>query len=228
MNKAKCVSKKLLIKFMLNEVSEKERFKIIKHIAVCPSCRQEFEVLKEIWAERVALTASIADLELKKGDLKSLHNLANEQIRLLRSAVKKRQRPSLFVRRLIPVFTAGLVVFTVFVAVLFLRNPKEPIERVFGESGISLIQPLGNVKEEALFFQWKKTGQALYYTLEILDKGLETVFVAEFIQEEKFTLPPDVLSNLRSDSTYFWKITAITENNEKRESDLGKFIIESP
>lgn len=222
----KCIGSKTLIKAFSNELSTEEKIKILDHIAICPDCSLEFNILKEVWAQRKKSINKLDEIELNTEDINHLKKVAKGEIKKIRSLQKQEKRPVFHNKRILAVASGAALVIAIAISVLIIKGPLEMgVERTSPDLEIKLIEPRDQVSKTPLTFIWNPVKRASHYYLEILDRGLETAYLSDLIENDRFTLPDHIFRTLKRNETYFWKITAIIEGNDKIESDFGRFQI---
>ena len=210
----------------MNELTDDEKFKILNHLCACSECQFEFHVLREVSIPGKVLTRDLATLAGNRQNLASLTKLAQNEIERLKSRTRT-ERKSFWPSKRWAVGISGAVVVlgTILSLTLLRRTPEYGVERNMSPLGITLLKPQGQVPFSHLVFNWTIQEKVKYYSLEILDQGLQTVYGVDLIREDIFSLPDEILRRLKSGDIYFWKITATTENDERIESNLAKFTL---
>ena len=221
-----CIDKKTFVKAFTNEISNKEKLELLDHITFCSECNREFDALKEVWAKGKILINNLEGLEITSEETKQLQKVAKNEIRKIKLQQKRAKRLFFYDKRILATVSGTFLILAIISAIFLLRGPREIVlERKPPESGIELIEPRGQIDESPLVFKWSALEKARYYSIEILDKGLETIYAADNIEKDSFVLPEEVFKTFRKGEIYFWKVTAITDNNEKIESNFRSFNI---
>ena len=81
--------KELMSMYIDNEINEVDKAKFEKHIAQCPQCKEEYEILKDLVLE----CSEIDEVELPQGFVEELHN------KLMEAQANKPSKLTLFMRR---------------------------------------------------------------------------------------------------------------------------------
>ncbi|MFQ6081912.1 MAG: anti-sigma factor family protein [Candidatus Aminicenantia bacterium] len=225
LNKKKgCCEKEALIKAFLNEISVQEKFELLDHISVCPECSSYFEALREIWTKEKDILGALDRIEFTEEDTEQLKKLAKQEIRKLKSQAREEKRPIFYGKKILAAVTGAAFIIVIISIFVLLKGPREiELERKTNQWNIELIEPRGEINKSFLMFNWTPVKGVRNYTLEILDRGLETFYQAKQIKAESFRLPEEVFKRLEKGEIYFWKVVAELENNQKIESDFGKF-----
>jgi len=219
--------KKALTEVFMKETSVEEKYKLLDHIFSCPQCQTDFEAIKEVWKKGKDISNQLERIELSKQDTLYIKKFAKKEIKKLKS--QKRKKGRLFLhRKSIPVVAAAgtLILISAILTLLIVKGPHQnEFQRRIGQWNIKLLEPHGEVEKSAITFSWFPVKEAKDYTLEILDRGLETIYISPEIKNESYILPRKIYNRLKKGEIYFWKITAFFQNNQKLESDLSKFKI---
>lgn len=81
--------KELMSMYIDNEINEVDKAKFEKHIAQCPQCKEEYEILKDLVLE----CSEIDEIELPQGFMEELHN------KLIEAQMNKPSKFTQFMRR---------------------------------------------------------------------------------------------------------------------------------
>lgn len=220
-----CYKKGAAIKVFLDETNNEEKFKLLNHIFNCPECGIEFESVKEIWTKGKDILLELEKEKFTKENAKQIKKIAKKEIRTLKSK-KTTKRITFFHLKKFPAIATGIIIVFIISLFFLIRGPKDiELERKINRGNIEAIEPWGEIHKSSIFFRWTPIKEAKNYTLEILDSGLETFYRKEQIKAENFILPEEIFIRLTKRETYFWKVIANMENDQKIESEFGKFYI---
>lgn len=221
----RCYKKGAAIKVFLDETSNEEKFKLLDHIFNCPECSIEFESLKEIWTKGKDVLLELDKEKLTQENAGQIKRIAAKEIKTLKSQRRTKRSPLFLPKK---IFAIGSGIIIVFIISLFflIRGPKEiELERQISRGNIEVIEPWDEIHKSPILFRWTPIKEAKYYILEILDSSLETFYRKEKILSDSFILPEETFIRLMKRKTYFWKVIANLENDQKIESEFGKFYI---
>ena len=224
--KMNCQEKNALIKAFMEETGIQERYRLFDHIFSCPQCNADFDAVKEVWKKGKNLASKLDGKEFLIKNVPQLKEIAVQEIKKLQAQRKRGKVFLPYVKR-IPVAIAGvaLLVFAVLTLVVFKGSEVSEFQRRIDQWNVRLVEPRGEIEKSSITFKWTPVKEVKSYTLEILDKGLETVYVRRKIKNESYVLSKKVYNRLQNGKVYFWKVTANFKNNQKIESDLVKFQI---
>jgi hypothetical protein len=220
-----CSEKDALIKVFLEDTKIEEKFRLLDHIFTCPSCSSVFNEVREVWAKENGILNKLERIDLSEENIEILKRFSKQEIKKLKSQAGWK-KSVFFKPRSIPVAAAGIIIVIVFSVFLLLKDNREiEIERKVGQLEIQLIDPKGDIHNSFLVFCWTPIKEADSYTLEIFDRELGMFYRTYKIKSESFVLPEEIFEQLKKGMTYFWKVTAVMENNQGIESKFTKFKI---
>ncbi len=205
-----CPSFKKMVKFFEKKLSKKQNTKIIDHITNCSYCMQEFEFIQKTF-------------KLKKTLTKGMEKLF--PVDKQKSASKRK------IKFLLPSFSwTAAIVLSVFIiitsAYLFLKDSEKETFRGDEIFSVKLIKPLGSFKsEESVLFKWKKVKNTDYYTIELFDEALISIWKSKKVDKNFIIFPKEKSNLIIKNKQYFWTVTAYLDNDRVVESNIGKFII---
>lgn len=208
-----CPSPRELLNGLRAESSLKKRNQIVKHLAQCHSCAQEFEFIlqalryeKEINQKLDQLLASLPEKTKSKNPFfPFFRKYSWKYLSLIGTVV---------------LFGGLTVVF------FFLPNLSENQYRGKAEPRIKLTHPVNKSISPPITFEWKKTEKADYYILEIFDETLYPIWKSPKIKETKLELPSEVVKTLEENKPYYWMITSYLFHGEKAESTVEEFSVQ--
>ncbi len=177
--------------------SQRDKKRIIDHISGCSDCQEEFMLLLE--------------LQKKEGDRHP-------------GIVKDR----VFAHPLLWRYACTLIGLGLALTSFFMLIQKEKLSDVqrTSERGILMISPkIDHFVSSPLVFRWLGDKKAEYYILELFDEALLPVWTSDTIRDIQMHLPSEVNSKLRPGKSYFWMITAYSQDSKINESKLARFTI---
>lgn len=225
--KKRCYKKGAAVKVLLDETSDEEKLKLLDHIFSCPECNAEFEALREIWIKGKDILHDLEKMKFTKENANRLKKIAKKEIKTLKYR-KRAKRSLLFHPKKIIAIASGIVIVVIISLFVLLRESSiVELERKIEPGKFEVIEPWGKIINSFILFRWTLIHEAEDYTLEILDNGLESFYRKEHIKNESFKLPEDIFIRLAKRKTYFWKVIANLENDQKIESEFAKFHIKN-
>jgi hypothetical protein len=214
-----CPSPETILKLLRSRLSGKRATRAIDHISRCGHCAGEFQFLLETIRQEKLLIEQ-AEPSLAPGRPSQRKASSPQESKAFFG------RWRLATRRLswspVPLL-AGLGVTALAVAAfLVFRSPET--YRSGGGNGVRLLQPVDQeVSGSPLVFRWKAVAGSEYYTLELYDEALDSIWKADEIRAKEIVLPEETVRKLAPKSVFFWTVTAHFPDGEKRPSRLEKF-----
>ena len=214
-----CPSSETMLKLLRSRLSGKKATRVIDHISRCGYCAGEFEfLLGTIRQEKLFIEQ--AGQSLASGRPNRRKASAPQERKALfgkwRLAIRRLSWGS--VSLLAGLAVTGLVV----VAFLVFRSPET--YRSGGGNGVRLVHPVDReVSGFPLAFRWKAVPESEYYTLELFDKALDSIWKTDEIRANEIVLPEETVRKMVPNSIFFWMVTAHLPDGEQRPSRLEKF-----
>jgi len=208
----KCPSKEDIAKCFHPKTGEKYKIKIVDHVTTCAVCAEQFEAMRQIFTAGEAMEAELTEI-------------------LSTRKAKERGKPGLFPFFLsMPMRISMAVGLVVLSLSLFFIFQQKPVYRSSGTKMIEYLQPgQGALVRFPIMFTWKKISDADYYKIRLFDQELNHIFESSPLIENYFSFAEESKVNIIKGRTYFWKISAFTDNgieiNLESES-LARFILE--
>ncbi len=200
-----CPSPKQLLRLFRVNKSGKEKTRIIDHITDCSHCAHEFDfILKSLRFER--------DLN-----------------QVVQNFIKKKK-----IRDVSPRFSwrlaslvSGLSLLCAIIIFIAIPNSFRSLKyRTATHSQISLFQPQQKaIPKSSLFFQWEDVQGFEYYIFELYDETLYQIWNSDKIFQNNYSLSKKISSQLITNKTYFWMVSAIFPNGRKMESQLKEILL---
>jgi hypothetical protein len=207
-----CPSRVDLVKAFNPKTSEKQKTKIVDHIAKCHNCAEEFEIIRQIFKASQKMATEIEELL-------SLEEKKEE--------IKKRAR---FFPRYLS-WAAVLIVFAIALTLILNYSGllEKERERGTGEVKIQLIVPgegakvVKQLKDQPLLFKWRSMPDTKFYIFKLFNEALIPIYESDKIFDNHFAIPADLYKGLLVEKNYFWMVIGYTEKDKKVESDLQEF-----
>ncbi len=86
--------------------------------------------------------------------------------------------------------------------------------------GLSFPKP-NQTLSRPFVFRWQPIPDSDHYVLELFDEALLPVWTSNKIRDVQIPFPP----NLKTGKTYFWMVTAYSDEATLAESELARFVI---
>lgn len=218
-----CPLLKDIILFFNKKVPGKKKTKIIDHLTECSRCSQEFLFLVDIYRAEQRLEKEICQIMLsEKNPLKEKKQGFSPWKKFSSQAF-----PGGSWKLMISVCAATVLAC----AFLILENrihrdisSNAQTERGKRDSRLALIEPVnGTYPKSSLIFKWKELKESEYYIFEIFDESLLPLWKSPKIYTNYFTLPEEIAEKLANDKSYFWMVTAYSNEKKQIDSDLESF-----
>jgi hypothetical protein len=215
-----CPSKKKIRRALEGSLSSSVERRFLGHVLVCPRCRVEFAVLRQIESESRALFKGLEGIPLSSADRAGLRDLASGELARLNSG-RRAGLPKLLALRWAP--AAILLTFAVAGVLVLVREhaPREA-ERRQAQGEIKLLRPIGESPKVPMVFQWSAIPGVVDYSLDIYTKALEPAYHETGLKSTEFRLPSPVADSLVTGDLYFWKVTARFAAGKKTESEFAR------
>ncbi|MCK4337481.1 MAG: hypothetical protein KAX11_06030, partial [Candidatus Aminicenantes bacterium] len=97
------------------------------------------------------------------------------------------------------------------------------VYRIGDTQTMVLLAPSEVSFSEDSVFRWNRLTGAGYYIFELLDKELTPVWKSDVLKSPRFHLLLEIAQKLTVEETYFWKITAFTDEGLKMNSGIKSF-----
>ena len=196
-HKVPCPSSRELVDSFAPSASNRLKSNIIDHISECPKCREAFEML-----------VSITECDLAKQHSLGIHHHSFQ----------------LLFARLSSLIVGCLLIF---VSILIIA-PRNDISHQFREETTNIVLEYPTVSHniaDLLIFRWNPYAPARYYILELFDDALLPVWTSSKTEDLHIQVPEETRSFLQPGKAYFWMITAYSETDIIKESNLVRFVI---
>lgn len=207
---AYCPAPERLVLCVLGEVPSKERAEIIGHAGDCATCAA---MLKSVLALSAETERATAELESFSGHRKSMQP-QNKRLSWARPAIK----PAL-----------ALVGGILFVAVLIVTVPR--LVEQSGKRGgvgarVALIYPVkGGSIRDGFEFRWRGVAGSEYYIVEVFDKSIRLVWRSGRVSATETRIPAEAGRLMKRGETFYWMVTAVTDNDVEIKSGLAEFMV---
>jgi len=189
--------------------SNRNKKKIVDHISECSYCREEFMLLFEL---QKAESDPVGERDTNpRGDP--------------RQGKAKGRGPGypLLWRYACVLIGFGLALTSFFILV---QNDEISEVQRTPRTGILMLSPeIDQAISGPLVFRWLGNPDAEYYILELFDEALLPVWTSDKIRDIQVDLPSEIDLKLRPRRSYFWMITAYSQDSRMNESKLVRFTI---
>jgi len=216
-----CPPVKKIINSFESKIHEKQKTKIINHIANCFYCSQEFEFILETLRYEKRLNKEIYNIL----EFRSDRTYIKKRIEKYISHLKKIQK--IFFPKFIwryALLLLGIVIITSSIIIFQVSEKRE--YRGTNLQKINLIEPInGKYSKFFLPFKWNEYNDSYYYILELFDETLFPIWKSDKILSNHIVLPYKIAKKLGKNKTYYWMITAFLLDGEKIESDIKEFTV---
>jgi len=208
---AGCPSPSDLVQLVIQGLGKSSRAKIMMHVSNCASCAQEVRSILRLSREIDKLT----------GKVEAIQGCPQPE------ALGERRRVApLLSRRAAVAALAGLA-GVAFITLAVIKLADRPVERGMAGPQIRLLSPnqavLPSVSE--IRFRWKAVPKAKGYIVELFDKSLARVWRSGTIPDTGIDLPAEAQGSVHAGETYFWRVTAVFDDDGERASRLAEFSI---
>jgi hypothetical protein len=180
--------------------------KLLRHLAACSRCSRRFAVLREVKRDLqphvdsyvVSVPSAAGSAALREAALRGLASLSPAPASL---------HPALRLRRW--AFAALFFLIIATAGVYFaLSSIQARSELRSPAPTLTLVSPVGSLRDVPSFLRWKPFHNAESYMLEIVDDGLERLFSSSTYLITELRLPAEVRSRLVPGRTYVWSVMA--------------------
>ena len=208
---AGCPSPDDLVQLVAQGLGKSFRAKAMMHISNCASCAQEVKSILRLSREIDKLTGKIEAVQ------------GCPQPEALR---EQRHVAPLLSRRAAVSALAGLI-GVAFITLAVIKLADRPAVRGAAGPEIRLLSPrqvaLPSVSE--IRFRWKAVPKAKGYIVELFDKSLARIWRSGTIPDTGIDLPAEAQGSVHAGETYFWRVTAVFDEDSERASRLAEFSI---
>ncbi|HCS48527.1 MAG: hypothetical protein A2W03_07325 [Candidatus Aminicenantes bacterium RBG_16_63_16] len=208
---AGCPSPNDLVKLVIQGLSKSSRAKIMMHVSNCASCAQEVKSILRLSGEIDKLT----------GKVEAIQGCPQPE-----ALGEPRHVARLLNRRAAVAALAGLA-GVAFITLAVIKLADRPILRGAAGPQIRLLSPkqvvLPSVSE--IRFRWKAVPKAKGYIVELFDKSLARIWRSGTIPDTGIDLPAEAQGSVHAGETYFWRVTAVFDEDSERASRLAEFSI---
>lgn len=208
-----CPNPEFLVRCATAEGSRGERRATLRHVSECADCGRLLKDLLDISAEIDRLTAETGaparpprGFEAAKG----------------RRSVWTRSLPRPAIAALVTLFGLAVITFSI------IKLAERPAARGGPQGGPQLVSPAASavVLPGEVLFEWKSLPGARSYTVELFDKTLELLWRSEPMKENRAGLPKAAGLRIARGEPFFWRVTAVLENDVEVSSGLAEFSLE--
>jgi hypothetical protein len=203
-----CVDPESLARCALGAMSRRERDEIVGHAADCSACAAALKRLLSLSAEA---ERAAADFRTLSGG---------------RKAERARARAAFWRRQFVPaaVISTGLLLLATSILLVpgFLSRPGT---RGVAKAGVVLVSP-GEEKVPAgdgIVFRWEGLAAAASYTIEVFDRSMSLLWRSDRTAGTEAGLPVETARQMVPGETYYWRVTALTEDRRETKSKLAEF-----
>jgi hypothetical protein len=206
-----CVDPERLARCAMGDMSPHERDEIVGHAADCSACAAALKRLLSLSAEAERAAADFGAL-------------------LGRRKAKRAQARDAFWKR--PIFvpvaaiSAGILLLTTSILLIpgFMSRSGT---RGVAKAGVVLVSPVEErVSTGAgVVLKWEKLAGATSYTIEVFDRSMSLLWRSGRTAGTEAGLPAETVRKMVPGETYFWMVTALTEDRRETKSKLAEFSI---
>jgi hypothetical protein len=196
----KCKYEETIDLYLLNKLSENEKWKFEDHYFNCPSCFQK-TVERNILIEAV---------KTKGADI-----FAPEAAPQLAERVPWTEKVTSFLtpRQWVTAAVSAALILAVVLAVVprFKQAPPEFIftgDQTVRGASIDAVTPAGGLSTAPTYFEWKPLGENVEYRVTLSN---HKVMWTGTTQETKITLPEEFRSKLKAGELYTWQVKAYSQ-----------------
>jgi hypothetical protein len=191
--------------FFSHRTSRKKKYRLLRHIFDCETCRNEFDWLRDLNLRAVSLGE----------DVKRLNQVSRSNFLLKRWSW-------------IGIGAATLTISLFLIVPAHRISPKSGA--VYRESAQlqfrDVVPYLGGVVTRAnLHFSWKTPLPGGSFIFELYDPALALIWRSPTIAETAIRIPENILRILREDQLYYWSISGTWDDKSFIESPLFSFRI---
>jgi hypothetical protein len=205
-----CPSIERLAQCVQGDVPRKERAKIIGHAANCAVCASALKGLLDTAAEtdRVAAEINRFTRRGRKGESSGARPFWG----------RLTEKPAVAV--MAGIFVLAVMTFSVFRLVDRSSTRGGPGARIL------LVSPAaGTLSKDGLEFRWETLIGADHYRVELFDRSLKLVWRSGQISGNEVLLAEGVAKGLTVGETYYWRVTAVTDDRSEIKSKLTEFSV---
>jgi len=224
LSRKNCPPSAEIIDLLRLKLSRKRRLKIINHLTECFFCYKEFQSLLEIQREESKLIAIANELAIRN------HEDSSDKKEILEDPSLEKKESIPFFKRISWKFASVslgiiLILSTILVFFLFLNKTQKDYRSEYYPP-LQLIEPVGKkLKKTVLKFRWVEIEGSEYYTVEIFDETLLSIWKSDKIYNNHFSPPEKLIDSLLKSKMYFWMLTAHFPDGQKIESRIELFVL---
>jgi hypothetical protein len=208
---AACPSPNDLAQLVIQGLGKSSRAKIMMHVSNCASCAQEVRSILRLSGEIDKLT----------GKVEAAQGCSRPE-----AWGEPRHGGRLLNRRTAVAALAGLA-GAAFITLAVIRLADRPVSRGAAGPQVRLLSPKQAVlpSVSAIRFRWKAVPKAKGYMVELFDKSLARVWRSGTVPDTGIDLPAEAQGSVHAGETYFWRVTAVLDEDGERASKLAEFSI---
>lgn len=208
---APCVEPERLARCAMGDMSRRERDEIVGHAADCSACAAALRRLLSLSAEA---ERAAADFQAISGRQK---------------AERARARAALWRRPVfvpVAVVSLGLLLFAASILLVpgFMSRSGT---RGAALAGVVLVSPLEEKVAAGgdVVLKWKGSAGAASYTIEVFDRSMSLLWRSGRTAGTEAGLPAETVRKMAPGETYYWRVTALSEDRRETKSKLAEFSI---
>jgi hypothetical protein len=189
-------------------MSRHERDEIIGHAADCSACAAALKRLLSLSAEA---ERAAADLAAHAGRRKAVRDQARESWK----------RP-IFVP--LVAVSAGILLLTISILLVPGFMGRSGV-RGAARAGVVLVSPVEERVEtgDGVVFSWEGPAGAASYSIEVFDRSMSLLWRSARTAGTEASLPAETARQLVAGETYYWRVTALTQDRRETKSKLAEF-----
>ena len=206
-----CVDPERLARCAMGDMSRRERDEIVGHAADCSACAAALKRMLSLSAET---ERAAADLEAYSG----------------RRKAERVQARGVWWKRPIFVPAAALSAGLLLLATSILLVPgflSRSGTRGAAKAGVVLVSPVEEKVSagDGIVFRWEGLAGAASYTIEVFDRSMSLLWRSDRTVGTEAGLPVETARKMAPGETYYWRVTALTEDRRETKSKLTEFSV---
>jgi hypothetical protein len=208
---APCVDPVRLARCIMGEMSRHERDEIIGHAADCSACAAALQRLLSLSAEA----------ERAAADFWAISGRQKAERARARAAFWKRP---VFVP--VAAISIGLLLFAASILLVpgFVSRSGTRGATV---AGVVLVSPVEERVSAGgvVVLKWEGVAGAASYTIEVFDRSMSLLWRSGRTAGTEAGLPVETVRKMAPGETYYWRVTALSEDRRETKSKLAEFSI---
>ena len=208
---AGCPEPERLVQCVMAEGSRKDRKEVLGHVAECADCARLLKCMLDVSGEidRIAVRAKAFS-----GHPRSLEPREKRPV-----CARAPGKPA--VVALVSLFGIAVITFSI------IKLSERSAIRGGQDTQIQLVFPgaADSISIGDIRFEWEILPGAKFYAVELFDQTLELLWRSDPIKGSQAQLPETTGHRIVRGEPFFWRVTAVLENDIEVRSKLGEFLI---